>query len=292
MILNKTKRRVIGVFFVLLFIILAPMIIFYATGSRFGESWKILQTGGLFVRSVPPGSAVYIDSKLNKETGYFGRNILVKSLHPGNYFVSIEKEGYNPWKKEIIVYGNVVTDTRAFMLPKVIETIEVTKYLEIEVKASTSVPVTKKNNPEYVDVVALFSATSTNKTASTSGPIATAKNPIVNRNFELWKEGGEVFLKWDGRKDSTPVIFCDNEICQEEIKAISFDQMISRLDFFPGESEIALAAVGDKIFAFELDVNPDKVPQVIYSGKAPDFRVDDSGVIFVKDGTFYGEIDI
>jgi hypothetical protein len=293
MILNKTKRKIIGVLFVFLFIILAPAIIFYATGSRFGESWKILQTGGLFVRSVPPGSTVYINSKLNKETGYFDRNILVKSLHPGTYSVLIEKEGYNSWKKEMAVYGNVVTDSRAFMLPKIIETTEVKKYLESEAKASTSIPITKKNNPVYLDVVALFSASSTPKSASTSSaPIGTVKNPIVNRNYELWREGTDVFLKWAGRKDSTPVIFCDNEVCQEKIKSFSFDQPIARLDFFPGESEIALAAVNNKIYAFELDLNPDKVPQFIYSGDKPDFRVDDSGTIFVKDGAYFGEIDI
>lgn len=292
MILNKVKRRIIGGVFVLLFLILAPVIIFYATGSRFGESWSILQTGGLFVRSVPPGATVYINSKLNKETGYFGRNILVKSLHPGEYVVSINKQGYNSWTKKVVVYGNVVTDSLAFMLPKEIETIEIKKYIENETLASSSVPVVKKLNSHYTEVVALFSTSTTPKASAKLGPIGSVDNPVVNRNYELWSEGGDIFVRWDGRMDSIPDVFCVGEVCQKSIKVFSFGSTVSNLDFFPGESEIILAAVGERVYALELDVNPDKVPQVIYTGVKPNFRVDDNGTIFVKDGLFYGEIDI
>lgn len=283
-ILNfKISKKIVLSFFILLFFILSPALIFYAVGNTLGDSWKILQTGGIYIRSLESDSEIYINSKLNKTTSYFQRNILIKNLHPGIYSVLVKKDGYTNWSNEIKVSGNLVSDTRAFLLPEKIDIIEISKYLESDISLSTSSKsVAKKNNPEYQKIVSIFS-TSTNFSG-------TKEDPIINRNFELWKSDKDVFLKWTGRIDSIPRMFCIDDICDNVIKVFSFDKNVKSLDFFPGDTEIILVSTEDVLYAIESEMNFQKFPKRVYSGKTIDFRIVNNNVIYVKDLDFYGQV--
>ena len=74
------KRRILTVCFILLFLILAPLIIFYANGTIMGEGWNILASGGIFIRSMESRSELYVNGKEKDIIGFFTRDYLLKNL--------------------------------------------------------------------------------------------------------------------------------------------------------------------------------------------------------------------
>src|SRR3989344_5322587 len=80
--------------------------IFYARGYRLSpENGKtfVAGTGLLVATSTPDGAKVLVNGKLLTATN----NTI--NLPPGSYNVKIAKDGYFPWKKEIIVEKEIVS---------------------------------------------------------------------------------------------------------------------------------------------------------------------------------------
>jgi hypothetical protein len=295
------KRRILTIFFILLFLVLAPLIIFYANGNILSEGWNILATGGIFLKSMESGSELYIDNKLKDTTGFFTRDYLLKNLKPDSYDILVKKEGYNTWENTINVDANRVTESNVFMLPTKIEITEISKYLEVVDKATTTNNVVKKDNPEYIAAKTIFADTSIlgkyiSIISTTTGKITkyepgVKENPIENRHMIIWKEGHTAFIGWNGTISSSPKIFCKevkNDItCVNSLKVYSFEGDINDLDFFPGESEVIIVSVLDKVYAIEAEENVNKKTQIIYAGKKPDFR-NLNNTLYIKDGDFIG----
>src|ERR1035437_3270566 len=105
-----TQKKIKLLIFFLLFIIISPIIVFYASGDIFSDGWSILKTGGIYVSSAPVGSEVYLNNKFEDKVSFFKRNILIKNLMAGSYEIKVIKTGYNDWYKKIIVDTNFVAD--------------------------------------------------------------------------------------------------------------------------------------------------------------------------------------
>ena len=94
--MTKRSRRIIFYFLLLLFIILAPSIIFYALGYNFDFDKKIfIATGGIYLKSYPSNAETYINDKFSGETSKF-----IKRLLPKIYEIKITKEDYYSWQKK------------------------------------------------------------------------------------------------------------------------------------------------------------------------------------------------
>ncbi len=84
----------------------------YAKGGfRFTQKGFSPETGLLNANSFPTGAEVYIDGELATATD----NTLY--LKPGEYLVEIRKEGFSPWKKQLKVQEELVTQTNAQLFP-------------------------------------------------------------------------------------------------------------------------------------------------------------------------------
>ena len=299
------KRRVTVVVFILLFLVLAPTIVFYANGNILGKGWNILATGGLFINSMQPDSKLYVNGKLKETTSFFTRNYFLKNLKPGVYVVSVKKDGYNDWSNKIKVFANKVTESKVFMLPSSIDITEIKKSLEIEKILSTTTIKETKLNPNYEIIKNLFdedltlkkyiSVLSTTTDKTTKYAPGVEQNPISNRHLSIWREGNSAYIGWEGSLDSSPGMFCEETQktleCEKNLKIFSFEDDINNLDFFPGESEVIIVAVSDKIFAVEAENNPEKKLQMIYEGNKPDFRILNNN-IYINDGEFFGQVEI
>lgn len=68
-------------------------------------------TGLLVATSDPKGAQVYVNGKLQTATDD------TLNFDPGNYLVEIKKEGFIPWKKQLHVYPELVTETNALLFP-------------------------------------------------------------------------------------------------------------------------------------------------------------------------------
>ncbi len=114
---------------VAIFIIVTPPTIMYAMGySLDWESKKIVQTGGIFLKSIPSGAQILVDGKDRGTT-----NQLISRLTPKNYSVTVAKPGYFLWQKKLEVAPRNVTEARnIFLIPESI------KPELVEVNATTS----------------------------------------------------------------------------------------------------------------------------------------------------------
>lgn len=101
---------------VLLFLILGTTLaILYARGYRFGVDKagtpQLSKTGILNAQSIPQGSNVWINDHLTTATNN------TVNLTPGQYKVTIGKDGYHSWSKNVMIEKEVVTNTDATLWP-------------------------------------------------------------------------------------------------------------------------------------------------------------------------------
>ena len=103
-------RRILYIFFILLFLTITPLISLYASGYKIGQEFRIEKTGILILDSKPAGATIYLDDKaqrvfwkkyFNPEESYIQTPAKIKNLLPGEYFVRIEAPGYWPWQKKL-----------------------------------------------------------------------------------------------------------------------------------------------------------------------------------------------
>jgi hypothetical protein len=293
MIVIRKKIKII--IFTLLFIIIAPLIVFYANGYIFSNGWSLIKTGGIYVRSAPIGSEVYLNNSLVNKITFFNRDILIKNLTAGSYRIKVNKDGYNQWFKKISVSNNLVSDANVFMLSEKVETRIIPKYATSTSDVATGSK--KVKNQEYTETLSLFIATTTkiSKISSTTlidfkNNLGTEKSPIMNSRLGLWREGGKIFVKWFGSNETAPKYLCDASMnCLASKLVFELPKEPSNISFLPGYDGVIVVSTENLVFAVQIEDNPDKMIQILYNGKSPDFRLD-SGLIYVKDGDTLAEI--
>lgn len=98
--MKATQRRIYYIAVIFIFLILAPLLILYASGFRIDiKRKKLVQTGGILIETDPKKAQIILEDKiLPKTTPLFIRNIF-----PGEYNIKIQKEGYQIWEKNIKV---------------------------------------------------------------------------------------------------------------------------------------------------------------------------------------------
>lgn len=72
-------------------------------------------TGLLLANSIPKGAQVFINDELKTATDD------TMNLAPGEYDIRIEKAGYHPWQKKLLIQAELVTETNARLFPAVPE---------------------------------------------------------------------------------------------------------------------------------------------------------------------------
>ncbi len=107
--MNIKFRRLIYLFFILIFAVAAPLIVFYTAGYRYNlQKGKVEQVGVLFISTFPKNAKIY----LNDELMPTDRPLRLPSLRPNYYQVKVATENYYPWQKTLEVKSK--TSTLAF----------------------------------------------------------------------------------------------------------------------------------------------------------------------------------
>lgn len=108
-------RRIIYLTFILIFVIITPVIIFYATGYRYNfKKNKIQKTGILILKSKSKDAAIYLNDKPRKEK----TPARIINLIPDDYFVKLEKENFHSWQKKLTIESNITTFAEDIILFK------------------------------------------------------------------------------------------------------------------------------------------------------------------------------
>jgi len=106
------KRRFLFFGFVILFFVLIPIVLLYATGHTI--NWRRLQlekTATILIDSEPNNATILFNGRRLPATflNFFGHtnnlttNARIKNLAPGEYTVRLEHDGYWPWEEQILL---------------------------------------------------------------------------------------------------------------------------------------------------------------------------------------------
>jgi len=108
-------RHLISALLTLALIILGTVaVILYGMGYRLGFNTgtpKIAHTGILNASSSPRGALVYVDGHPTSATNN------TVNLAPGKYTISMSKEGYQNWQKDVVIKEQLVTNADALLIP-------------------------------------------------------------------------------------------------------------------------------------------------------------------------------
>lgn len=115
--MNKRIKRILIIFFAILFFLGCPLALFYSRGYRLDlEARKIVKTGAFSFRTQPESCEIYLDGKPEKRTDFLFGNAFVKNLLPKKYSIRIERGGYFPWEKTLEVREEFVTEAKNIIL--------------------------------------------------------------------------------------------------------------------------------------------------------------------------------
>lgn len=102
------------------FLLTTPALILYSQGYRVDfDSFSLVQTGGLFVKTHPASALISLDSKQRSATSrYFGTKF-IQNLLPKEYTLEIAKAGFISWKKKVKIQERQTNEFRdIFLVPE------------------------------------------------------------------------------------------------------------------------------------------------------------------------------
>ena len=107
-------KRLIIFFGSLVFIFLIALtLVFYGSGYRLDvNERKIEGTGILNISSTPSGAEVFIDGELRGTT-----EADITNLQPGKYKITLVKEGFTTWEKQITIEKEILVPIEAYLFP-------------------------------------------------------------------------------------------------------------------------------------------------------------------------------
>lgn len=129
--MTKKIRDWLFILFIFLFIVITFLVSTYAAGYSINSHWptrldQIFQkTGMLIVDSEPTGAIIYLNGERLRQSFLLdiGRSDTltpnkIKNLPPGEYILHLEKEGYWPLEKKVMIYPGQTTFAEDFILFK------------------------------------------------------------------------------------------------------------------------------------------------------------------------------
>jgi len=120
-ILAMTKRVKRWLFYsaVAVFLLLSYVVILYAQGYKYSfKETKFLRTGAIALKA-NTAARVFLNSNLEGETSFFNNSFSVDRLLPGRYKITVQKDNYSSWSKNLTVEGGLVVDfSNILLLPE------------------------------------------------------------------------------------------------------------------------------------------------------------------------------
>lgn len=285
--LSNKKRNVILSIFIFLFICFIPVMFLYVTGYRLGTGYSLIRTGGIYIHPWNVRGNVYLNDKLITTANFLQKDHLIQSLPAKIYSISVKRDGYSIWEKEIPVYKQIVTEVSPFIISYEPEVITIPKFILDPLKPKGK----GTPNPLYIKIEPLFADKTTETVLPEMETLPTTKDGklkedyLLRRKMALWQQGETIYAEWTGEQDSIPAYFCESELrinCAAVIPVIKNAKNVTQFDFYPGRNDILIAAFPDGLYAVELDTRSTQNSALIFAGKNLDFRIQNSDLLYVK----------
>lgn len=296
-------------FFIVLFIVAIPLVIFLAmgyriTGSPFNHTLRIVSTGGISLIDVPEKADVFINYRKVNAFSIFRKSFFVQNLLPGEYFIAIAQDDKWSWAKHVTVEERKVTYGYPFLLAKEPHFTIVGEHAQdsivtyIRNSELVSNATSTQLNPEFERATKLFSAQVRYDDvgdALISRQVDTNTNGAVmafrRGNVMIWREGGALFARWMGRAEETPDYFCSRTRCSDTVQVYggSGQFPVKQFAFLPGKENVLLVMLPDGLYALEIDRRPDQNLQPVYLSRTISFRTA-ADTLYVREGSTFFRI--
>jgi len=103
--MTKKTRYSLLLVGLIIFLILAPLIVLYVRGITYDFATKsFVKTGILGIRTSPKNVDIFLNNKLKRQSSGD-----INFLTPGEYQITLKKQGYNDWNKRLTVDVGQVT---------------------------------------------------------------------------------------------------------------------------------------------------------------------------------------
>lgn len=241
------------------FIFVVPLLVLFSSGYRLDSRFRPVKTGGIYLANKEPDIIVKLDKKNIKKAGMFEKNMLIDDLIPKTYYVTVEKDGYKTWNKNIKVEEQKVEVCYPLLIPVKLNPQLVPKYLS-NVKNKDKKQ--REANEEYSEAMKLFSS---NDKRSGKGIIPVSEDDKVkkygldaNRKLHkkvlLFRQKNKIYVKWTGTDQKRP-FFIDSS--NEKLVFFPSKRILS-FAFFPGRHDSMLVLLGNhSLYAVEIDTRFD-----------------------------------
>ncbi len=278
--LSNKKRRLYFYTYLIVFLALLPVVVLFVQGYRLGTGFSMLRVGGIYVGGVDSDVEVYLDGTRQENLKSLKRGFFVESLAPGTYSLSIKKEGYSQWDKIVIVVGEKVVEAYPLLTPLKIEMVNIPKQVESEGGFFSSATSTSfVDNEVFAEVSKLFEQ-------------GTTTQSIKRQRVTIWSEGASIKYRWEDDFSTVFPALCGYQNCIATSTVYVAKENINRVGFYPERNDVVLFSLSDGVYAVEIDSrSPQKIVQ-IYSGKNPDFRVEDDEILYIKEGEDIFQVEI
>lgn len=120
--LSLWQRKLVFALLFVVFFIMLPVFIFYASGYRYdfsATSPSFTATGAFYIEADAPESTIYLDDVAVKNVRSFRSASYLQDIEPGIHRVHVQAPGAHTWVKELPVTAHIVTEAEAFNLPVV-----------------------------------------------------------------------------------------------------------------------------------------------------------------------------
>lgn len=117
--MNKRTRLLILGVCAILFLLITPYTILYSLGYRVDfQNFKIVETGGIYIKAQPQNINVSVDYKIETKTSLFSNSVFIQNLTPKSYQILLRKDGYYDYLKSMEIKEREVTKLENVILFK------------------------------------------------------------------------------------------------------------------------------------------------------------------------------
>lgn len=246
------KEPIVIVIAAVLFI----LIVSYVLGYRM-QGYRIIKQGTLTIENLPAESEVYVDNALR---GRFEGNTDIK-LNPGLHDIIISKTGAWPYLEKISI-GKSEPSNHPILKPFLISQNPDGKLIGT-------------TEPEYLEAVSLF-----NKRAV---PLVESKLLSPNGLVSIYVNDGKIFAV-NEVEDGQPLPIFLGDPNYETLEVFDPVTEVRNLAFYKDRDDVLVIAIQDGVFVLELDPTVVQNLHPVIEGEAPDFRINEAGKFYAKDG--------
>jgi len=251
------KDKIILFLIIILLVLISAGFAAYRNGL-FGQI--SLNEGGVIIYDIDSATKVFANGNSLNVTKTANGNLV--KVPPGRIEIIVAKDNFWPWVKYVNVDAGGLSEIYPFLVPK-----------------QAKIDAVMSNDPEYDKIMSLKSA----KPPYSASPIISS-----DATTAIWAEDGTIFAKWLA-PTTPPTAFC-LEKCQPVINAFHTDQPIRNLLYFKDRNDVILVAVGQFIYALELDRRPFQNFEPVYQGNEPNMFELADGSIYLLDAGLLGEL--